>query len=70
MDAPGDDSRLTLEQAMKEMVDRMGVVHLGPVLDILGEQLGKLKEFLRKPRSLVRILMALCINSRRLSDTS
>ncbi|KAL4256787.1 SAPS family protein [Pleurotus pulmonarius] len=54
MDAPGDDSRLTLEQAMKEMVDRMGVVHLGPVLDILGEQLGKLQEFLRKPRSLTK----------------
>lgn len=48
-----DDDRETLERAMKEMVNRMGVVHLGSVLEIMCEKLGSLQEYLHKPRSLV-----------------
>jgi len=47
-----EGGREALEAAMKEMVDRMGVVHLGPVLDIMCDKLDKLQDFLRKPRSL------------------
>ncbi|EGO21202.1 hypothetical protein SERLADRAFT_452336 [Serpula lacrymans var. lacrymans S7.9] len=47
-----DSARETLERAMKEMVDRMGVVHLGSVLDIMCERLEAFQKFLRHPRSL------------------
>lgn len=47
------DGRAALEQAMKDMVNRMGVVHLGPVLDIMIDKLEDLQKYLRQPRSLV-----------------
>ncbi|KAF9462719.1 SIT4 phosphatase-associated protein-domain-containing protein [Collybia nuda] len=47
-----EDNREALEKAMKEMTDRMGVVHLGPVLEIMCEKLEQLQQFLKKPRSL------------------
>ncbi|KAI0031479.1 SIT4 phosphatase-associated protein-domain-containing protein, partial [Vararia minispora EC-137] len=47
-----EEGRIALEGAMKEMVDRMGVVHLGPVLDILSDCLEQLQQYLEKPRSL------------------
>ena len=49
----GDDVREALEGVMKEMVDRMGVVHLGPMLQILAERLGEFQKYLRVPRSSV-----------------
>ena len=48
-----DDGRETLEQAMREMVNRMGVVHLGAVLQIISERLNLFQRYLRKPRSTV-----------------
>ena len=48
-----EESRVILEGSMQEMVDRMGVVHLGPVLDILSDKLVQLQAYLLKPRSLV-----------------
>lgn len=51
-----EDGRKALEDAMQEMVDRMGVVHLGPLLDVMCENMEKLQGFLHKPRSLVCIL--------------
>lgn len=48
------NSREALEQAMKEMVERMGVVHLGPLLEIMCTHLKTFQHFLRSPRSLVR----------------
>jgi serine/threonine-protein phosphatase 6 regulatory subunit 3 len=48
-----EDGRETLERAMKEMVDRMGVVHLGSVLDIMCERLDSFQKYLRQPRSSV-----------------
>ena len=48
-----EGARESLESAMKEMVNRMGVVHLGPVLDLMCEHLDKLQRFLEVPRSLV-----------------
>lgn len=48
-----DDDRDALEKAMKEMVDRMGVVHLGSVLDTLIPKLQVLQKFLLHPRSVV-----------------
>lgn len=48
-----EESRVILEGAMQEMVDRMGVVHLGPILDILSDKLEQLQAYLLKPRSLV-----------------
>ncbi|KAI0362567.1 SAPS-domain-containing protein [Trametes cingulata] len=47
-----EGGRETLEAAMKEMVNRMGVVHLGPVLELMCEHLDKLQRFLKQPRSL------------------
>ncbi|KAH9900937.1 SAPS-domain-containing protein [Cubamyces lactineus] len=49
---PTGDSRETLEAAMKEMVNRMGVVHLGPVLELMCDNLDRLQQFLKQPRSL------------------
>ena len=51
-----EDGREELERAMQEMVDRMGVVHFGPLLDIMCEKMGELQRLLRSPRSLVRLL--------------
>ncbi|KAG6833098.1 hypothetical protein H0H87_011509 [Tephrocybe sp. NHM501043] len=48
-----DDERDALELAMKEMADRMGVVHLGPVLEVMMPILGRLQHFLLHPRSLI-----------------
>jgi serine/threonine-protein phosphatase 6 regulatory subunit 3 len=49
----GDDVREALEGVMKDMVDRMGVVHLGPMLQILADRLGEFQRYLRVPRSSV-----------------
>lgn len=49
----GEDSRVALEETMKEMVNRMGVVHLGPVLEMMCDNLGEFHKFLKHPRSLV-----------------
>lgn len=49
----GDDVREALEGVMKDMVDRMGIVHLGPMLQILAERLGEFQRYLKVPRSLV-----------------
>lgn len=49
-----DGAREALEKAMQEMVNRMGVVHLGPVLELMCDHLDKLQLFLKEPRSLVR----------------
>lgn len=48
-----DGGRDSLERAMKEMVDRMGVVHLGAVLETMCENLESLAGYLRTPRSAV-----------------
>ncbi|KAF9242109.1 SIT4 phosphatase-associated protein-domain-containing protein [Melanogaster broomeanus] len=46
------NARETLEAAMQEMVDRMGVVNLGSLLAIMCERLPDFQRFLREPRSL------------------
>ncbi|KAJ7193823.1 SIT4 phosphatase-associated protein-domain-containing protein [Mycena pura] len=46
-----DGGRETLEKALREMVERMGVVHLGSALDILSGRLDILQGYLRTPRS-------------------
>ncbi|KAI0080509.1 SAPS-domain-containing protein [Panus rudis PR-1116 ss-1] len=46
------DGREALEKAMKDMVNRMGVVHLGPVLEIMCDKLEELQKYLRNPRSM------------------
>ena len=38
---------------MRDMVDRMGVVHLGPMLQVLAGRLSEFQRYLRVPRSLV-----------------
>ncbi|KAK0463504.1 SIT4 phosphatase-associated protein-domain-containing protein [Desarmillaria tabescens] len=48
---PEHVTREALERAMGEMVDRMGVVHLGPVLEIMNDNLHKFLEYLKSPRS-------------------
>ena len=47
------DGRDALERAMMEMVNRMGVVHLGPVLEMMCDKLDELQKYLRNPRSQV-----------------
>ncbi|KAI6008648.1 SIT4 phosphatase-associated protein-domain-containing protein [Pisolithus marmoratus] len=46
-----DNAREILENAMQEMVDRMGVVHLGPLLEVMSERLPDFQRCLRQPRS-------------------
>lgn len=53
LQAHSEDGRETLENAMKDMVDRMGVVHLGAVLEIMCERLEVFQRYLRQPRSTV-----------------
>jgi serine/threonine-protein phosphatase 6 regulatory subunit 3 len=53
-----EDGREALERAMKDMVDRMGVVHLGPMLEIMYERLGSFQQYLRCPRSSVCFTLA------------
>lgn len=50
----GEDIRAALEQEMQEMVNRMGVVHLGPVLEVLSKRIHEFQKYLKTPRSLVR----------------
>ncbi|KAG1794856.1 SIT4 phosphatase-associated protein-domain-containing protein [Suillus plorans] len=50
--AGAENGRAKLEESMKEMSDRMGVVHLGPLLEIMGERLATFEKYLRRPRSL------------------
>lgn len=50
-----EDGRDVLERAMKELVDRMGVVHLGALLEAICERLHGFQELLKRPRSLVRL---------------
>ncbi|KAF8969575.1 SIT4 phosphatase-associated protein-domain-containing protein [Flammula alnicola] len=48
----GEDIRASLEQVMKEMVHRMGVVHLGPVLEVLSARIQEFQKYLKAPRSM------------------
>lgn len=50
------EARELLEKAMQEMVDRMGVVHLGPLLDLMCDRLEEFQRYLVQPRSLVKHL--------------
>jgi len=54
-DLSGQDIRTALEQVMKEMVHRMGVVHLGPVLEVLSARLEQFQKYLKAPRTMVSI---------------
>lgn len=54
MHVQSDSGREALEQAFDEMVDRMGVVNLGPMLEIMCERLERFQQLLHKPRSSVR----------------
>jgi serine/threonine-protein phosphatase 6 regulatory subunit 3 len=49
----GQDARETLEQAMNDMVNRIGIVHLGPILEVMCDNLEILQSYLKAPRSLV-----------------
>ena len=51
-----EGGRGTLEQAFKEMANRMGVVHLGPLLDIMCDRLERFQQLLHKPRNGVSVL--------------
>jgi serine/threonine-protein phosphatase 6 regulatory subunit 3 len=51
----GEDIRTTLEQVLKEMVHRMGVVHLGSVLEVLSARLQLFQKYLKAPRAMVSI---------------
>ncbi|KAH9484467.1 Extragenic suppressor of kinetochore protein 1 [Psilocybe cubensis] len=48
----GEDLRASLEQVLQEMVHRMGVVHLGPMLEVLSSRLHEFQKYLKSPRSL------------------
>ncbi|CAK5277201.1 unnamed protein product [Mycena citricolor] len=51
LEEDGDGGREQLESALGEMVDRIGVVHLGPLLELITEKLDGLQGYLRSPRS-------------------
>lgn len=48
-----EDDREELEKAMEEMVDHLGMVHLGCLLEIIGSRLADFQQLLNKPRSSV-----------------
>ncbi|PPQ89434.1 hypothetical protein CVT25_012813, partial [Psilocybe cyanescens] len=48
----GEDLRASLEQVLQDMVHRMGVVHLGPMLEVLSSRLHEFQKYLKSPRSL------------------
>ncbi|KAG8887332.1 hypothetical protein FRB98_000201 [Tulasnella sp. 332] len=48
-----EDDREELERAMDEMVDHLGMVHLGCLLEIIGSRLPDFQQLLKKPRSSV-----------------
>ncbi|KAF9557124.1 SAPS-domain-containing protein [Agrocybe pediades] len=48
----GDELRASLEAYLGEMVERMGVVHLGPLLQILSSRLGEFQKYFKSPRSM------------------
>jgi len=50
-----ENGRVRLEESMKEMSDRMGVVYLGPLLEVMSEKLATFEKYLRHPRSLVSL---------------
>ncbi|KAK2459428.1 hypothetical protein APHAL10511_008539 [Amanita phalloides] len=52
LESQAGDGREELEHAMQEMVDRMGVVHFGSLLEIMCERMGELQQLLKAPRSL------------------
>jgi serine/threonine-protein phosphatase 6 regulatory subunit 3 len=55
--AVGTDPRVALEAALAEMVEGMGVVHLGPLLEVVCERMDEFQALLRKPRSLVGVFL-------------
>lgn len=52
----GND-RDILEQAMSDLVDRMGIVHLGRLLDSFSERLESFQGLLKNPRSMVNYFL-------------
>lgn len=48
-----DEEMEGMEEAMAELADRLGIVHLGPLLRVLGERLNDFQELLMHPRSKV-----------------
>jgi serine/threonine-protein phosphatase 6 regulatory subunit 3 len=48
-----EDGRDALEHAFKEMANRMGVVHLGPLLETMCDRLERFQQLLHKPRASV-----------------
>ncbi|KAF8634541.1 hypothetical protein AX15_000839 [Amanita polypyramis BW_CC] len=47
-----EDGREELEHAMQEMVDRIGIVHFRPLLEVMCDRMGELQRLLRSPRSM------------------
>ncbi|KAH8813604.1 SIT4 phosphatase-associated protein-domain-containing protein [Flagelloscypha sp. PMI_526] len=47
-----EDERKDMEAAMEEMTQRIAIVHLGPMLQLMVDAIPKLKTYLRVPRSL------------------
>jgi len=58
----GDEMRASLEGVMNEMVHRMGVIHLGPLLEIISSRLSEFQKYFKSPRSMVVhfVLLLLC----------
>lgn len=49
------DGRDILEQAMQEMAHRLGVVNLGPLLEVMSQRMVHFQALLHFPRSTVRV---------------
>jgi len=49
-----EEERQVLEKAMAELVNHVGVVHLGSLLEVIGNRLKDFQRLLNKPRSSVR----------------
>lgn len=44
-----DEDMEGMEEAMAEMTDKLGIVHLGPMLQVLCERLGEFQDLIKKP---------------------
>ncbi|KAL1742167.1 SIT4 phosphatase-associated protein-domain-containing protein [Schizophyllum fasciatum] len=52
LDLPDGNYRQALEPPMQSMVDKFGVVHFGPLLEVMIKHMEKLQDFMKNPRSL------------------
>ena len=57
MDFSEGDFRQALEPTMQTTVEKFGVVHFGPLLEVMIKHMEQLQGFMKQPRSLVSVIL-------------